>query len=103
MVIVEQGPWPTAEVESNLRRVQERLYGCLDAAVDGDLAQRYPASHGKSVVIQLDCYNVPEAEVREFFGRFSVGALSIDDYAGAVATSPFVSGISFEITCSHVH
>ena len=49
MVLVEQGAWPTREVEHNLRRVQERLYRCIDVALDGGLWRLYPDSYGKPV------------------------------------------------------
>jgi hypothetical protein len=97
MVLVEEGPWPLTEVESNLRRVQERLYGCIEAAIDGKLAAKYPDSNGKEIIIRLDGYDLPESEVRSFFGRFSSAVLQHRDYASALERSEFVRGIVFEL------
>ena len=101
MVLVEQGPWLPEDTESNLRRIQERLYHCVDVALDGGLWRLYPNSYAKRLVVQLDCYNVPDHDVREFFGRFSAGALSAPDYAAAVESNPYVSHLSFELNCAN--
>ena len=100
MVLVEEGPWPSKDTESNLRRIQERLYHCVDVALDGGLWRLFPDSYGKLVVVQLDCYNVPEHDVREFFERFSAGALSAPNYAAALKNTPYLSGLSFELNCA---
>src|SRR5882757_8227165 len=78
MVLVEQGPW-TGSIESQLRRLQDRLYGTIDAALDGKLAEKFPESKGKKIIIRLDGYNLPKAEVAEFFDRFSKGVFSTSD------------------------
>ena len=102
MVLVEQGPWERQQIESNLRRLQERLYSCIDAAIDGNFAELYPDSAGKPVLIRLDAYNIPEAEVREFFERFSGTVLQIPDYATALKTSSIVPSIEFEINVERI-
>ncbi len=102
MVLVEEGPWAASEVEDNLRRIQDRLFCCVDAAIDGQLAELYPESAGKPVSIRLDAYNVAEAELRDFFERFSGAALELPDYAAALATCTAVSGISFELNVGRI-
>lgn len=93
MVLVEQGPWD--DVSGNLRRLQDRLYTCIDVAIDGKLAELYPDSIGASVIIRLDGYNLPMSESREFFEMFSSAVLELPDYKTALETSPHVSGIQF--------
>jgi hypothetical protein len=102
MVLVEQGPW-NGSIDDQLRRVQERLYGCVDAALEGQLAQQFPESTGKKIVIQLDCYDLPQYEISEFFGRFSSGVFAVPDYRDALEKSKFVEDISFEVTFDAVH
>jgi len=102
IVLVEQGPWPHEQVESNLRRVQERLYNCIDAALDGKLAEQFPDSKGEAMVIRLDAYNLPEQELREFFTLFAESVPRLPDYAKALASNHFVSRISFELSLSRV-
>src|SRR5690606_12623173 len=97
MVLVEEGPWPPEEIEQHLRRIQQRLYHCIDVALDGGLWRLYPDSYGKPLVVQLDGYGLPDTEVREFFVRFSAGALEAPDYAVALQDSPYVSSIGFEL------
>jgi len=96
MVLVEQGPW-TGPIENELRRLQDRLYGTIDAALDGQLAERFPESIGKKLVVQLDGYDLPRSEVSEFFDRFSKGILSTADYRRALKNSRFVKDIAFEL------
>ncbi len=102
MVLVEEGPWIGA-VETQLRRVQERLYGCVDAALDGQLAEKFPESNGKKILIQLDCYNLPKSEVAAFFNKFSEGIFSTPDYRRALEKSQFVKSISFEMNFDFTH
>ena|SRR5690606_17217548 len=97
MVLVEEGPWPPGEMERNLRRIQDRLYHCIDVALDGGLWRLYPDSYGKPLTVQLDGYELPETEVRDFFDRFSSGALVTPDYASALQGNPYVSSIGFEL------
>ena len=98
MVLVEEGPW--SNIEDQLHRIQDRLFGCIDAAVDGLLAEKFPESKGRIVSIELDCYNVPESDVREFFDTFSTGALELPDYKDALKHSPFVKKIAFRLNFS---
>ena len=94
MVLVEEGPWVDA-IDNQVRRVQARLYGCIDAALEGQLAEKFPESNGKKVVIQLDCYNLPKTEVAEFFERFAKGVFSTPAYKQALENNRFVTDISF--------
>ena len=93
MVLVEEGPWE--DIPTNLRRLQERLYTCIDAAIDGRLAELYPDSLGAEVVIRLDGYDLPMPDSREFFERFSSGVLELPDYKAALEASANVSGLQF--------
>lgn len=102
MVLVEEGPW-AGPIDDQLRRIQGRIYDCIDAALDGQLMEKFPESKGKRVVIQLDCYNVPKAEVKEFFQHFSAGVFAVDDYRKALEESQFVQDISFEINFDSIH
>jgi len=96
MVLVEEGPWAGA-IENELRRVQERMYGCIDAILDGKLAENFPESKGKRIVVQLDCYDVPRTNVEDFFQRFSTGILSLTDYREALEHGEFAKSVRFEI------
>ena len=100
MVLVEQGPWTHDSMESNLRRLQERLYRCIDVALDGGLWRLYPDSYDKPITVRLDCYDVPESEVTDFFNRFAAGALAAPDYAKALQGNPYVAAFTFEINCA---
>lgn len=102
MVLVEEGPWADS-IDDQLRRLQERMYGCIDAALDGQLAESFPESKGKRVIVHLDCYNVPRAEVEDFFRRFSSGVLSLEDYRQALEHNEFVQGIGFGISFDNIH
>ena len=99
MVLVEEGPWAGA-VENELRRIQERMYGCIDAILDGQLAKNFPDSKGKRIIVQLDCFDVPRSDIEDFFQRFSAAVLSLDDYREALEHNEFARSIGFEINFS---
>ena len=98
MVLVEEGPWH--DVPAKLTKLQERLYSCLDAAIDGQLAEQFPESRGQPITLRVDCYGAPREGVEQFFERFSSSALQLPDYKASLATSPHVSGIQFAINFS---
>jgi hypothetical protein len=102
LVLVEEGPWGREVVSAHLSRLQERLYGCLDAALDGAVAARYPESQGKALVIRVNAFNVPEPEMREFFRKFADGVPTLPDYASALASQRFFPSISFELNVADI-
>lgn len=101
MVLVEEGPWPDSAIENNLLRIQDRLYACIDAALDGNLARQFPDSMGRQLVIHLDCYNVPGIAMRTFFERFTQGIRTLPDYKNAFGHNEFIRDLSFELTCAY--
>jgi hypothetical protein len=102
MVLVEEGPW-SGSIDVQLRRVQDRLYGAVDAALEGRLSEKFPESKGKAIIVQLDAYNLPRDEVSEFFDRFSKGILSLPDYQQALNGNAFVKGIAFELNFESIN
>jgi len=97
MVLVVSGPWEGA-IPAHLRALQNRLYGCIDGALAGAVAQKFPESKGKSLVIQVDCYNVRRSDVDAFFEMFSTSVFTAGGYKGAATGNAYVSGIGFAIT-----
>jgi hypothetical protein len=94
MVLVEEG-W-TGPIDAHLRALQDRLYGCLNAALDGHLADQFPDSRGKAVVIRVDCYDLDREELDDFVSRFASGVAAMPDYS--TTGSPYVSELRFEVT-----
>ncbi|NUR23290.1 DUF6572 domain-containing protein [Frateuria sp.] len=102
VVLVEEGPWRDS-IEEQLGRIQARLYDSIDAILDGQLAEKFPESKGKRVILQLDCYNVPALEVDQFFQRFSSQVFLLDDYRRALQGNPFVREIKLQIQFENIH
>ena len=96
LILVETGPWPSGSVEDELRRVQTRLYDCVDVAVDGKLADLYPESKGRSVRIQLDTYDIPEQVVRPFFERFANHVATWPEVQAAIKKNRNVESLALE-------
>lgn len=94
MVLVENGPW-TEPIEVELSRLQNRLYDCMDAAIDGQLASKFPESNGKRITIRIDGYMLPVPEIQSFFKRFTEGVIWQGGYAADIEKSPFVASIEF--------
>jgi hypothetical protein len=97
LILVEQGPWDTAAISDQLRRVQDRLYGCLEAALDGSVVARFPECCGKPLVIRLDAFEIPEPELRDFFQTFISEVPKLSDYAEMLRSQRFFPSVSFEL------
>ena len=100
LVLVEQGPWPDA-IEDHLSALQDRLYGCLEAALDGQVAEQFPRAANMKVIVRVDCYGLPREDVDEFIGRFSEGVVDIPEYLPD--SSPWVRSFEFEVNHDNVH
>ena len=100
LVLVEQGPW-TGAVEDHLRALQDRLYGCLEGALDGQIAERFPRAANMKIIVRVDCYGVPRDEVDEFMERFSKGVLHLPGFSPS--SSPWVRSFEFEVNHDNIH
>ncbi len=100
LVLVERGPW-TGPIDHHLRALQERLYGCLEAALDGQVAESFPKAANKDVVVRIDCYGVPQREVDSFMERFAEGVRSLPDYSPS--SSVWVRSFDFEVNHDQIH
>ena len=96
MILVEEGPWADADLTANLRRVRQRFRNCVDVAIDGHLATHYPQSKGKPAVVRLDCYDTPDAPVREFVDRFAAHVRGAADIQRDMKDKGFVASLRFE-------
>jgi 2'-5' RNA ligase len=99
LCVVEQGPWANDSVKEELRRLQERLYDCVDVAVDGHLASKYPDSRGKAVVVRLDCYGISKAAVGPFFERFVKHVQQSTEIQNDLRNNGFISSLEFAFSC----
>lgn len=94
MVLVEEGDW--SDIDARLRLLQQRMYGCIDAAIDGQLTDQFPETKGKKIVVSVDFYDAPQEEASEFFERFSEKVFLIPSYGDGLKQSRFVKDIFFE-------
>jgi hypothetical protein len=88
-----QSPLPNPERRPDIRGERSVLVDFIA----GWLAAKFPETKGKRVVIQVDCHDVPEAEVAAFFDAFPDGVLRLPDYRRALQGNAFAAGIAFEI------
>jgi hypothetical protein len=63
LVLVEMGPWNEEDKEQNLQRLGQRISDCVTAVIHGAVAQRYPATMGEPITIQVDSYDTPRLDV----------------------------------------
>jgi len=96
LILIEEGPWDPDQIESHLQRIQDRLYDCIDAAIDGHLAAKYPKSTGKPVIIRLDCYDTPDETIANFMRRFAESISGSHDVQRDLAVGRFVKSLSVE-------
>ena len=97
LVLVEEGPWHEDEIADQLRRVQDRLYGCLDAILDGQVSDAYPDSAYKPLEIRVDAYDIPEAPLSNLLDAFSANVVEVPDYKTAIANNDRVPSITFSL------
>lgn len=95
-VLVAEGPWPEAETERRLRALQERLHHCLDAALGGHLAARYPASRGQRLTLRVDAYDTPRTATESFLAGYREYVASHPEVREALKQSGDVSDIDME-------
>jgi len=96
MVLVEEGDW--SNIDARLRLLQQRMYECIDAAIDGQLTDLFPETKGKKIVVSIDFYDAPHEETSEFIERFSKNVFLNPSYYGdALRQSRFVKDIAFEV------
>ena len=100
LVLVEQGPW-TGSVDEHLKSLQDRLYGCLEAALDGEIARRFPSAANKNIIVRVDCYGVPRHDVDAFIDRFSTGIRGMPEYSPS--SSEWVRSFDFEVNHDQIH
>lgn len=100
--LVEEGEWASDVVDSELRRLQERLYDAVDVAVGGRLTSKYSEAKGRPVVIRLDCCDVPREPVEEFFLRFSDHIRTHSDLQADIRGKGFITGLDFEFNWRHL-
>lgn len=94
-LVLMEGPWSGA-FETNMRALQTRLYDCLDVVLSGQLANDFPDSIGKTIVIQIKGRDLPRREVELFVDKFAavIGAMPHYD----AAASPYVGAFRFEVS-----
>ena len=97
LILVEQGPWSQDEIDMKLRQLQDRLHTCLDAALDGDVATKFPESIGLPLMIRVDAYDISGAALPEFFERFRAGIYSLPDYAAAISRQQIYPRIELQL------
>jgi hypothetical protein len=63
LILVEVGPWKEEGKEQNLRRLGQRISDCATTVLNGVVVQRYPATMGEPITIQVDSYDTPRLDV----------------------------------------
>lgn len=66
LIMLEPRPWDGTE--RRLFELQEKINAYLAFALDGEMAEAYPALAAKPLRLQLDCVGMPGADVVEFLG-----------------------------------
>lgn len=64
LIMLEPRPWESSE--ARLFQLQEKINAYLSFALDGEMAESYPALVGKPLRLQIDCVDMPDAKIVEF-------------------------------------
>jgi hypothetical protein len=95
LVAVEEGPWEDELFESHRDRLELRLRDYIQCIVSGGLADEYPESYGKPVVVRLNCFGTPDALTRAVFQRLEEQTLKSPEVHRALE-SRLVARFAFE-------
>ncbi|MSR46096.1 MAG: hypothetical protein EXS13_03370 [Planctomycetes bacterium] len=95
LILVEQGPWQEAYFLEHLRRVQNRIYDVVDAALDGLLTNQFPQIHGNNVSIRVDFYETPQQQSEQLVETIAQHVAADVKVAEAIRTKGHVSRITF--------
>lgn len=66
MIMLETRPWDGSELR--LFQLQEKFNAYLSFALDGEMAECYPALAGKPLRLRLDCPTPPDETVLQLLG-----------------------------------
>ncbi len=66
LLMVEARPWDGSELR--LFQLQEKINTYLSFALDGEMAEAYPALMGKVLKLRLDCATTPDSMTWHFIG-----------------------------------
>jgi len=86
-------PKQNAALVSHLKRIQDRLFDCIDTVVKGQFAKQFPLSHGKRIRIQIDSpihYSVEVADLICAVRQFIATDLT---YLQAIQSSPYLESL----------
>lgn len=95
VVLVEEGPWEP-DYTSELERLQERLFTCVDVITEGHLSKKFPETLNQDIIVRLDGYNIPKNETEEFFESFKSYISQYEEYQSGILNSEFISSLDFE-------
>jgi hypothetical protein len=66
LTMVERRPWDGSALQ--LFQLQEKFNAYVSFALDGEMAEAYPALAGKPLRLRLECLEPPDETVRAFLG-----------------------------------
>lgn len=95
LYLVEDGPWPTREVDwkSRLSSIQNRILSAADVAIDGLLAFKYPDAAGKAVRIQVDSPSGTPVQVENLICALERFLREDASYAAAIKESAHIRNL----------
>jgi hypothetical protein len=64
LIMLEPRPWDGSELR--LFQLQEKINAYLSFALDGEMAESYPALVGRPLRLQIDCITMPDEGVVQF-------------------------------------
>jgi hypothetical protein len=95
LYVVEDGPWPSSDPEwrTCLRRIQDRIFEAVDAAVHGGLAKKFADSIGKPIRVELDSPSGTPVRVEELVAAIRRFLAEDEEYRKVIAESPYIKAL----------
>ena len=89
--------WSGDEAD-NLRRVQDRIYTCVDAAIDGGLAAAMPETSGAPVELRLDVLDAPLDLLTRLVQAVSSHVGTDSSYQSEIRESEHLQSLDFAVS-----
>jgi hypothetical protein len=81
------------ERRARLKAIQDRVFSAFDAAIDGQLAGKYPETLGQTVRIQVDCPFGKNDEIELVVSRVADYVNTSPEYVTAAKESTYVRAV----------
>ena len=96
LVLHESTPWTEENADDECERIQKRIFGCINLAADGLLAEKHPETIGKNIIVRLECDGLPREEIDEMLEYLNEYLFIKEEYRKDLKMNQFFKSLRIE-------